>query len=30
MDCGSLSCLNQREQEPLRASDTGFRVCVTT
>jgi len=30
MDCGSLSCLSQREQEPLRASDTGFRVCVTT
>jgi formylglycine-generating enzyme required for sulfatase activity len=27
-ECGALSCTAEREQEPLRASDTGFRVCV--
>jgi formylglycine-generating enzyme required for sulfatase activity len=29
MDCEAVSCLSRREQEPLRAQDTGFRVCVS-
>jgi formylglycine-generating enzyme required for sulfatase activity len=27
-ECGALNCAAEREQEPLRAQDTGFRVCV--
>ena len=27
-ECSLLSCVVEREQEPLRAQDTGFRVCV--
>jgi formylglycine-generating enzyme len=27
-ECGALNCVAARPQEPLRASDTGFRVCV--
>jgi formylglycine-generating enzyme required for sulfatase activity len=28
-ECNLVNCAAERDQEPLRAQDTGFRVCVT-